>query len=281
MSYRNLVFIIIFSLWVFQCDSIMNSREDSMLVQLQNQADHSGIIVHLTELNTFTITDSLGQFEFKNVPDGNYTLQAKYPYFSTEQIGVNIEGGKIETPINIVLKQQLKFWVEPDETTFSRNNLDNPRVFAIEGIRVFYKNISEKTILMGTAFDPLFPWALVPQGFNWPFIENPDGRPEYCYEIYGWLGSTDAIVDFRITIQPGETRFALVGSNTLEKDCVKEGTYLFYSLINDMINYPEYFEPAYFWTDTLPHPQPYNQLNKTLIKKNLELLRPAIIHITN
>jgi hypothetical protein len=276
MRYGYIIFIIIFSLFGFQCDLIMNSGDNRMLVQLQNQADHSGIMIRLLELNTFTITDSLGHFEFKNVPDGNYTLQAKYPYFLTEQMGVNIKGGKIQTTIKIVLKQQLKFWVEPAETIIS---LNDPSVNEIERWRVYYKNISEKSILMGTAFDPLYPWALVPKGFNWPFVANPDGRPEYCYEHYGWLGSTDAIVDFRITIQPGEIQSALVGSTTLSKDCVKEGTYLFYSLINDMIHYPEYFEPAYFWTDTLPHPQPYNPLNKSLIKKQ-DLFRPATINIT-
>jgi len=120
----------------------MDSREDSILVQLQNQADHSGIIIRLIELNTYTTTDSLGHFEFKSIPDGNYTLQAKYPYFSTEQIGVSIEEGKIKVPINIVLKQKVKFWVEPAETIFSRTNLNNPMGFAFIGMRVFYKNIS-------------------------------------------------------------------------------------------------------------------------------------------
>jgi hypothetical protein len=122
----------------------------------------------------------------------------------------------------------------------------------------------------------------VPQGFDWPFVPNPDKRPEFCAEHYGWLGSTDLIVDFAITILPEETKFARVPKpgTTIPRDCVKKGTYLFYSSVNDNFHYPEYFNADYFWADTLPHPQAYNQLNKTLLKKR-ELFRPAVVHIIN
>src|SRR5690606_32929798 len=113
----------------------------------------------------------------------------------------------------------------------------------------------------------------------WPFVTNEDNRHEFCYEMYGWFGSNDLIIDENEIIQPhniSSVEFSLYISN---KDCIKEGKYLIYSAPSDQFNYPEYFEAAYFWNDSLPYPQPYNQLNKTLQRK-LQLFEPSIIHFT-
>jgi len=251
-------------------------------IKLENQSDHSGIMIRLVELNKFVITDSQGRFEFDSLATGQYTLKAKYPYFKTEQRTVLVEGGKIKTPINIVLKQQLQFWIEPAETTISHNNLNDPNFFSLSGMRLHIVNISGEPVSVWTPLDPKYSWGLAPQGFNWPFFPNPDNRPDYCYEHYGWLGSTDMTVAFSFWIQPGETLLVTVPKplTVIGRDCVREGTYLFYSLPNNHGHYPEYFDPSYFMVDSLPHPQPYNQLSKTLLKK-LELLRPAIVHVTN
>lgn len=268
-------------------DTVLNfqvteASASALIVRLENQTDHSGIMIRLVELNKFVITDSLGHFDFDTLAPGNYTLRARYPYFKSEQRTVLVEEGKIKMPINIVLKQQLQFWIEPAETTISRSNLNDPNFFSFSGMRLHIVNISGERVNVGTYLDPLYPWGIVPQRFDWPFVQNPDNRTEYCYERYGWLGSTDLIVNFRFWIQHGETLLVIVPQplTRIRRDCVKEGTYLFYSLLNNNGHYPEYFEPDYFWVDTLPHPQPYNQLTKTFFKKR-QLFHPVIIHITN
>jgi len=253
-----------------------------MFVRLENQTEHSGIMVKILELNRWTTTDSQGYFQFDTLQNGNYTFQARYPYFKTEEFSIMVNNGEIQPLINLHLKQLLQFWIEPAETTVSQNNFNNPNFFAFSGMRMKLTNISSDPVKVRINHDPLYPWGLVPQELNWPCVPNPDNRPDFCYEHYGWLGNTDAIILFYLTIYPGDTLSRIVPgpSNVIGKDCVRIGKYLFFSLLNNDHYYPEYFDAAYFWIDTLPHPQPYNQLNKTLIKKQ-ELFRPAIINITN
>lgn len=285
MAFRYALLLIIAPALFLQLrckDSGTEASPAELIVRLENQTDHSGIMIRLVELNKFVITDSLGRFEFDSFAPGTYTLRARYPYFKTEERTVLFEAGKIKTQVNIVLKQQLQFWIEPAETTISRGNLNNPNFFSFSGMRLHIVNISGEPVNVGTYLDPLYPWGIMPQGFDWPFVPNPDNHTEYCYAHYGWLGSTDAIVNFRFWIQPGDTLLVIVPRHltVIERDCVREGTYLFYSLLNNHGHYPEYFDPSYFMVDTLPHPQPYNQLTKTFLKKR-QLFRPVIVNITN
>ncbi|APF20442.1 hypothetical protein Calab_1412 [Caldithrix abyssi DSM 13497] len=250
-------------------------------IRLENQSDHSGIIVLLKELNIFTITDSLGFFEFDSIPDGKYSLIIKYPYFRRKEMSVKVENGQISPIINLELKQLIQFWIEPSETTISLNNSDE-YYFRLPLFKQYSVNISDQPVQLGTREFPLNVHALVPQNFDWPFIPNPDNRPDYCYDKYGWLGGVDIEGGGLITLYPNDTTLFMepIELNKFEKQCFKPGTYLFFSIIADLIHFPEYFKADYFWADSLTNPKPLNPLNKTLLKKK-ELFRPAIIYLKN
>jgi len=264
-------------------DSGTQPQPTEKSIKLENQMDHSGIMITLVELNKFVITDSLGRFEFDSLRSGNYTLRARYPYFKTEQRTVLIEEGKIKTPVDIVLKQQLQFWIEPAETTISRSNLNDPNFFSFSGMRLYIMNVSDSPVTVRINLDPEFLWALIPQGFNWPYVPNVDSIADLCYLLYGWLGATDAIVRFVHTFQPGQLSWVAVprGIEPLRKDCVTEGSYLFYSCLSDVYHYPEYFDPAYVRGYLGgEYREVYDRMNRSLIQKS-HLFRPAIVHITN
>ena len=255
---------------------------DTMYVRLQNQTDHSAIMVKLIEPDIYVLTDSTGAFAFDTLAVGSYILEAKYPYFRIEQITFEVKEGNICTPVDIELRQQMQFWIEPAETTISMNNLSNPDFFELSGLWQYRINITDEPVKIGTYFEPIELWALVPQDFNWPYVPNPENRPDECYERYSWFGDNILIISWMYTFAPGDTSYKIILSsgNDLRKECFRAGTYLFYSAPSDLGHFPEYFHGPYFWVDTLSQPQPYNPLNRTLFKK-WELFRPAVVHITD
>lgn len=254
-------------------------------VRLEKQSEHSGIMVSITDFKEFVLTDSLGYFKFDSIPDGNYTLKAKYPYFLPKQITVEFKNNRITTQVKIELKQQMQFWIEPPETTvsISGSTFNNPEVFKFGGLRMYGVNTTDQPVTLGTWVEPRFPWALEPQSFDWPLVP-PDNIEDYCYSGYGSLGGGAFIIDFKFRLQPGDTLWDYTprAQNWLEKICVKPGKYLLFGAISDLGHYPEYFEIGYFWPDTItvpPYP-PINPLLKTITKKKA-LFRPATINIIN
>jgi hypothetical protein len=264
-------------------DEITNHNivKEYVRVTLENQIEHSGIMVKILELDKFFITDSTGLVLFDSIPDGNYILQAKYPYFTMDHANVLFEEGKIQSTVNIELKQQMQFWIEPAETTISMSNLGNPDIFLISGFRQYRVNITNLPVIVKARFDPVDLWAFLPQGFEWPIYPNADSIPDPCYASYGWLGSNDAFHDIYITFQPGDTTYAPVPRvDPILSKCFYINDYLFFSAVTDAYNYPEYFDPIYIRNKSTPDQKLYDKMNRSLLKK-LELFRPAIVHITN
>lgn len=240
-------------------------------ITLQNQSDHFGILVKLIELDTLTITDSTGMFSFENLADGEYTLTAGYPYFSPVQDSIKVVGGTIQTPVNIELQQQLQFWIEPPETTIS---LSNSSLFFF---RQFAVNITDTIVNVGGYSGPPDFKAYNPQGFNWPFIPNPDSTINFCQFRYGTFRrgyTTDAP---QFTFMPGDTIIGGISSR-FNTDCFLTGTYLFFSAVTDLSRYPEYFDPDFFLNTGDPLKVIYLQMNRSVFRKN-ELFSPATIYV--
>ena len=270
---------------VLRGDTVINLQVHELLtaineVHLQNQIEHSGIMVRLIELDKFVITDSNGHFEFNTLPDGNYTIEAKYPYFSPEKKTIQVQYGKVQTEVSLELKQQLQFWIQPPETTVSMGNLGSPYAFSLSGFRQYRVNLTDVPVTVGTYVEPQEFLVLVPQGFEWPYIANPDSLPDYCYREYGWMGGNDLIIDAMHTFQPEDTTSFRIVNNTIveHKECFRAGDYFIYSAVSDLGHYPQYFDPVYvLYTPNQPL---YYEMNRSVTKKR-NLFRPAIIHLTN
>jgi hypothetical protein len=46
-------------------------------VRLENQSDHSGVLLTIAELDSTAVTDSRGFFSFGGIPDGSWQIEAR------------------------------------------------------------------------------------------------------------------------------------------------------------------------------------------------------------
>ncbi len=240
-------------------------------VTLENQSEHSGIMVELLELDTFAVTDSTGKFILQNIPDGEYTMRAGYPYFSFAETKVLVQNGIIQTPVNMELKQLLQFWVEPSETTLSALDLSTLTAY------LFVKNITDTIVTIGGYSSPEIFVAFEPQGFDWPL----DSVPNLCERRHGTFVNGD------LTVAPGYSFLPSVTKSFQRQipmdwgdSCFQRGTYLLFLGYTDLSRFPRYFDSGrYLWNDSDPRQPVYEQMNKSLYKKQ-KLFRPATILVT-
>jgi hypothetical protein len=226
-------------------------------VRLENQNDHSGVLLRVSELDSTAVTDSTGFFSFGGIPDGSWQIVARYPYFEPDTATANLANGILQERIDITLEQLFQFWIEPSDTTISMSQPGDEHTF-----RLFQwghlTNISDHPVTVEGELDPRVFVAIRP---------TESTASKYCDEHYGWLSPIDAYDWFVFTFEPGEHRaFPLWILGSYMKDCFEPGRYEVYCCISDQLTYREHFEP-------------YSSLNWTLLKKR-ELLRPGRVRIT-
>jgi len=244
-------------------------------IHLQNQTDHSGVLIKLLETDAIAVTDSFGFFILPKVADGEYTLQAKYPFFEIIKQKVEIADSMLQTKIQLELEQQIQFWVEPAETTLSV--ADRTRFWEFTG---YAKNISD-TIISGTTFTLPENWGLVPENLDWNFA-NKNIDSKRCYEEFTNIGLTDLTGIGGFSIQPGDTKSSRYKDVwQLGYECTPPGrTYLLFFVLVDQVHFDEFFQGRFFVDANTDNSQSINPLWKSLFKKR-ELFRPAIIHFTH
>jgi hypothetical protein len=223
-------------------------------VKLQNQSDHSGVLVRVTETERTAVTNSRGYFSFDDVPDGTWRLEAEYPYFETDSLSIDIVDGLQQRPVRMVLGQELQFWVGPADTVVSMTHPGGGDFFLV--LSGYVKNVSDSpvTVLGISGCDPrLFAIRSV----------QPDMTAE-CEAQYGWLEPSDCLPVFELTFDPGETKYIPLVKE-LDRSCFDPGRYEVSWVLNDNGNHAPHFEPG-------------SDLNKSLIAKT-ELLRPAAVNL--
>ena len=237
-------------------------------IHLQNQTDHSGVLIKILETDAMAITDSLGFFILPKVVNGEYTLQAKYPFFKIFKQRVIVADSVLQTEIKFELEQQLQFWVEPAETTLTM--VDKTRFWEFRG---YVKNISD-SIVSGTTYTVQENWGLIP--------ENINGYFENCYSEHNKIGLTDLLGIGGFSISPGYTgiyRYKDVWQ--LGFECTPSGrNYLMFFILIDQVYFDEFFQWKFFVDGKTDNSQTLNPLTISLFKKR-ELFQPAIIHFTN
>jgi len=245
-------------------------------IHLQNQTDHSGVLIKIIDSDAMAITDSLGCFTLPKVANGEYTLQAKYPFFKIVEQSVVIADSVLQTEIEIELEQQLQFWVEPAETTLTM--ADKTRFWEFRG---YAKNISD-TVVSGTTFSIPENWGLIPESINWNFGQNNIIDAKRCYGDFTHIGPTDILGRARFYVEPGDTWGTIYKDVwLLGYECTPPGrTYLFFYIFVDEKHFEEYYYGRFFVDGKIDDSQIINPLTKSLFKKR-ELFRPAIINFTN
>jgi hypothetical protein len=224
-------------------------------VTLENQSDHSGVLVTILGLDRTAVTDSEGYFFFSDIPDGGWSLEAVYPYFESDTTIADIVGGVLQSPVEMELKQLLQFSIEPTDTTISMSGSAwDDYHFKME----FWgkaENLSAHSVTLVAITAPLRLLAIRPVG---------SVSSDFCDERYGWLSPLNLPSAGSGTFAPGEKRlFGLGLGYRFWTTCFEPGAYEVYWSLLDNGHYEEHFEP-------------YSELNRTLLAKR-ELLRPVTL----
>lgn len=223
-------------------------------VRLQNQSDHSGVLLTIAELDSTAVTDSTGFFSFNGIPDGSWQIEAEYPYFETAMATAELSGGLLQHSVNMRLKQLLQFWIDPPEMTVSMSDGDDAYHFWIEADG-YVANVSYHPVTVRATDNPWKITALRPRA---GFVS---GR---CDTLYGWLCSSTIFEDFLFTYQPGDTLWYHI-KKVYQSRCFEPGECELSWVITDQYHYP-----WHFW--------PYSELSSTLVRKK-ELLRPGRVRL--
>jgi hypothetical protein len=228
------------------------------VARLENQSEHSGVLLKLIELDSTAVTNADGFFSFADIPDGLWKLAVLYPYFKSDTTEVELVGGLLQRPIEITLSQLLQFSIEPIDTTISMSGSAwDDYHFRME-LRGRLENVSEHPVRIVASFLPRELLAIRPRQ-SYP----SDG----CDKEYGWLTPLIWENSFDYTFEPGERRMVVLGSRYWFKTpCFEPGEYEVYWSLLDNYFHREHFEP-------------YSDLNWTLLRKR-ELLRPASLTLT-
>jgi hypothetical protein len=224
-------------------------------VTLENQSDHSGVLVTILGLDTTAVTDSGGYFSFSDIPDGEWSLEAVYPYFESDTTVAEMTGGVLQSPVDMELRQLLQFSIEPSDTTISMSESAwDDYHFKME-FWGHLENLSGHSVrVVGTRI-PFRLLAIRPVGFT---------ASDFCDERYGWLSPVNTYDFFDLTFAPSEKRlFGLGLGYRFWTTCFEPGTYEVYWSLLDNGHYKEHFEP-------------YSELNRTLLAKR-ELLSPITL----
>jgi hypothetical protein len=256
----------------------VNAKSDAKknYIHLQNQTDHSGVLIKLIEADAIAVTDSSGFFILPKVVNGEYTFQARYPFFEIVEQKVKIADSMLVTKIQLELEQQIQFWVEPAETTLSV--ADKTRFWEFMG---YVKNISQNIYEAGPR-SGLSEWGIVPETINWNFGGNNNINSKRCFQDFTYIGPTDIPEKVKIYLQPGETKSSrYIDVWQLGYECTPPGrTYLLFFILVDQVHFDEFFQGRFFVDANTDNSQSINPLWKSLFKKR-ELFRPAIIHFTH
>ncbi|NIA30648.1 MAG: hypothetical protein GWP06_12145 [Actinobacteria bacterium] len=249
---------------------------DKNYIHLQNQSDHSGILIQLMDTDVMAVTDSLGYFVLPKTTDGEYTLQAKYPFFEIFEQRVEVTDSVLQTKIRIELEQQIQFWVEPAETTFSISEKNKFWKY-----KAYATNISDN-VYEGRSRSGTSEWGLVPENINWNFGGNDNINSKRCFQDFTYIGPIDILEGTYMYLQPGDTTYrrkediCLLGF-----ECTPPGrTYLLFYVFVDQMHFDEYFQRRFFVDGKTDSSQIYNPLTKSFFTKR-ELFRPTIIHFTH
>jgi hypothetical protein len=247
-------------------------------VSLENQSDHSGVMVKIEALGLFALTDSSGAFSFGEAPDGRWSLEASYPYFETVVKEVEVRDGLQRNSARFRLRQLLGFRVELPDTVVSFCKCEaNLFGFPING---YVTNLTDDRVTVSCGSTPLPDYALIPQtrrsegALTRPLDSDretgaaPVGRPlggllsDTCSED-GMLLPGELDMPGSVTLEPLETRLFRLTAR-LQSECHEHGRYEVFWALVDCSNHPEHYvfdEP---------------DLNRTLLRKP-DLLKPASI----
>ena len=223
--------ILLLALGQFGCDENdaplrMGFEEDNSApealtgqVLLENMTDHSGIRVELVEIGVSLITDQDGKFSLpKEIADGEWTIRASYPYFSTVEEKFSVVGGVPESGLEpMTLTQEVVFDVLPDKPIYTFGETVN--------ISLNVHNIVDHAITLSSASSPMTAFA----------VRLNDET------IFGGLYPGKGAEPQSITLEAGQMEDFSITWTIDNPELPAGAEYQIYALLTVSADYPDYF----------------------------------------
>jgi hypothetical protein len=242
---------------------------------LENQSDHSGVLVRIASLDRMAITDAGGTFSFEDMPDGLWLLETSYPYFGSRGIEIEVRDGLQRSPARVGLRQLLRFWVELKNEVVSFCECEQSFEFPLTG---YVENLTNDEVTVACGSSPLEDYAIVPQSLEKTGEDGAPISPENMDEGQLLSGSEydfcrtyemilPGMLDMPgfVKLSPREVRSFDIDARPLT-ECFEDGPYNVFWALVDCSNHWEHYA-----FDDPP-------LNNTLLFKP-NLLTPAPIRL--
>lgn len=147
---KTIIFFLMLS-FIWSCE--ITESLPFLHVGLENQSDHSGIVVELTDPLSYksTVTDSIGEFNFSGLRDGDGTIICSFPFFQPDTQSIRFENGKVIDWEPIILKQLIAIEISYDDSNALVIEY-NSEVYL--NVQVKYTNFSSEVFQTMSPYSP-------------------------------------------------------------------------------------------------------------------------------
>lgn len=136
------VFSILFSL-LLSANTLAQYQLTGRVVTRQDNARVAGCTIYLGNGNRSVVTDSLGQFQFDNLPSGRYDLNTAHPDFKAAKLTAAINGQDTQVTISVVNRTEtLSEVIVKDQ----QSDFGFTRMRSVEGLGIYEGKKSEVII---------------------------------------------------------------------------------------------------------------------------------------
>jgi Fe(3+) dicitrate transport protein len=127
--------------------SIAQHQIIGKIIQAENQNPLPTTTLFLKELNKTTLSNEKGEYNFSNIPTGNYTLVAYLYGKTTEQVAIQLQANTLVYTVNFQLKN-LNYELEAVSVEIEREkSLGLSRLRAVDGMGIYEAKKNEVIVL--------------------------------------------------------------------------------------------------------------------------------------
>ncbi|MDP8224868.1 MAG: hypothetical protein P9L99_16025 [Candidatus Lernaella stagnicola] len=187
---------------------------------LENMHNHSGISVELAEIGISLVTDEKGEFALiSELAEGEWTLFASYPFFSTAEQNFTVVKGRPENDLDpMKLDQRVIFDVRPERPYYTYGETV---VITLDAT-----NVSGEIQKLESLSSPMAAFAV---------RHNSE-------TVVGGLFPGQGSEPQEVVLQPYET-LSFTLSWTIDNFDLEPGDYDIYAVLTNSAQYPDYFSP--------------------------------------
>lgn len=190
-------------------------------VLLDDQDDHAMVRVELVDIHVSMLTDGDGEYDLpNNLSEGEWRIQASYPYYHSADISVLIVNGKPDSSLaTFHLTQAIKFTVTTNGRHFQRGSTVQ--------ITLAVENVSTERFTLSSDRYPAAAFA----------VRRGDEV------VHGSLFPGEEATSSEIVLEPGDTQYFKM-TWKIDNPSLEPGNYEIFGLLTSNASFPDYFDPS-------------------------------------